>query len=168
MQKLVNFLEKNVQWVVLGLAGVFLLYMVWSYVLTPPVTVKIANRTLRPGEVADAILERPIERSRGEVPRTDLPPMVMPNFVRSFGEQMRGSEALALEWSPLFPAGELGGGTGPGPTDNKAFIVDGTPKPPAARPVDQSSGRSTISVVPAGWRPPRNNPAAKPAPEDMI
>src|SRR5688500_17490345 len=123
MQKLVNFLEKNVQWVVLGLAGVFLLYMVWSYVLTPPVTVKIANRTLRPGEVADAILEGPIERIRGEVARTDLPPMVMPNFVRSFEEQMRGSEAVALDWSPFFPPAGIGEGPGITPQGGEDFIV---------------------------------------------
>ena len=37
MQKVIDFLEKHVQWVALGLGGLFLLLMVYLYVLTPPV-----------------------------------------------------------------------------------------------------------------------------------
>jgi len=51
MQKVVDFLEKNVQWVALGLSGVVFLLMVWIYVVKSPVTVTVAGKELTPGDV---------------------------------------------------------------------------------------------------------------------
>jgi hypothetical protein len=43
MEKVVNFLEKNVQWLALGLSGAVFLLMVWVYVDNSPVTVQVAG-----------------------------------------------------------------------------------------------------------------------------
>ena len=51
MQKVLDFLEKNVQWLVLGMAGVVFLLMVWMYVLSAPVTVEAGGQKLAPGEI---------------------------------------------------------------------------------------------------------------------
>ena len=39
MRKVLDFLEKNVQWLAIALGGVYLLWMVWSYVINPVVKV---------------------------------------------------------------------------------------------------------------------------------
>ena len=52
MQKTLDILEKNVQWIVLGLAGLFLLWVAYAYVWTPPATVKINNRIATPADAA--------------------------------------------------------------------------------------------------------------------
>jgi hypothetical protein len=51
MQKVVKFLEQNVQWVALGLGGLFFLYIVWAWVITPSATATIAGQTAGPGDV---------------------------------------------------------------------------------------------------------------------
>lgn len=52
MQKTLDILEKNVQWIVLGLAGLFLLWVAYAYVLTPPATVKIDGHVATPADAA--------------------------------------------------------------------------------------------------------------------
>jgi hypothetical protein len=47
MQKVVELLEKHVQWVALGLGVVWLLLMTWTYVINPPAEVTIGSETLR-------------------------------------------------------------------------------------------------------------------------
>jgi hypothetical protein len=44
MQKVLDFLEKNVQWVALGLGGLFLLYIVYAYLLLAPVSTSLHTR----------------------------------------------------------------------------------------------------------------------------
>src|SRR5947207_1672213 len=56
MQKTLDFLERNVQWLTLGLAGLVLLWVAYAFVLSP-VTVKVGNKELTPGEV-DAAVKR--------------------------------------------------------------------------------------------------------------
>src|SRR5215212_5730816 len=52
MQKVVAFLEKYAEWVALGVAGLFLLFVVYSYVLSPDaLRVSVGNDKLLPGEV---------------------------------------------------------------------------------------------------------------------
>ena len=76
MNKVVDFLEKNVQWVALGLGGLFLLWMVFSYVISAPVVAQVGDEQVAPGEVDRLIKERaaePLERQMAEgggVPRT--------------------------------------------------------------------------------------------------
>jgi hypothetical protein len=56
MQKTLDLLERYVEWVALGLAGLILLWVAYAYVLTP-ITVKVGSRELTPGEV-DAVVKR--------------------------------------------------------------------------------------------------------------
>ncbi len=44
MQKVLDFLEKNVQWIAVGLGGLFLLYIVYAYLLLPPVSTDLRTR----------------------------------------------------------------------------------------------------------------------------
>ena len=63
MQKAIEFLERNVQWFALGLGGLFLLWVVYAFVLTPPVAVSLKDqpkeRKFAPGEVEDQTVNRP-------------------------------------------------------------------------------------------------------------
>src|SRR3954469_1416326 len=52
MKKVVAFLEKYAEWVALSIAGLFFLYMVYSYVISrDQLVVKVGNDTLSPGDV---------------------------------------------------------------------------------------------------------------------
>src|SRR2546423_14342566 len=63
MQKVVDFLEKNVQWLVLGVAGVVFLLMVWIYVLKAPVTVHAgSNKEVMPGDIDKETVNGPVAK----------------------------------------------------------------------------------------------------------
>jgi hypothetical protein len=51
MNKVVALLEGYVEWIAVGIAGLFVLAMAYFYVLQPPVTVQIAGQTYTPGSV---------------------------------------------------------------------------------------------------------------------
>src|SRR5262245_17738473 len=58
MKKVLDFLEKNVQWIAIALGGIYLLWMVYSYVIKSPVEVSgIAADPLPPGKVDEEILK---------------------------------------------------------------------------------------------------------------
>jgi len=59
MRKVLDFLEKNVQWLAIALGGVYLLWMVWSYVINPVVKVPGVDpqNALSPGTVDEYIAE---------------------------------------------------------------------------------------------------------------
>lgn len=79
MQKTLDILEKNVQWIVLGLGALFLAWAAYAYVLTPPATVKIDGKLATSDnaalqvEATAKILDRQIKESRAvSFPTPDL------------------------------------------------------------------------------------------------
>ena len=55
MQKVVTALEKNVEWIALGLAGLWVLYVVWAFVITKPVAAEIGGTQYSAASVDPAI-----------------------------------------------------------------------------------------------------------------
>ena len=51
MQKVTAFLEKYSQWIAVAVGGIYLLLMVYSYLLKPPVTAKLGTETVMPDEI---------------------------------------------------------------------------------------------------------------------
>src|SRR3954465_2001332 len=60
MKKVVDFLEKYVEWVAVGLGVLFVAAMAWLYLVSSPVTVTVAGRQLGPGDIDKYIAESPI------------------------------------------------------------------------------------------------------------
>src|SRR4051812_18918548 len=93
MQKQVNFFEQNVQWFALGLGGLFLLWMVFSYVLQQPVKETIPGRgDLGPGEVDPATLAGPIQDLKREINNPTLPSIPQKDYVQSFVAAIKGAD----------------------------------------------------------------------------
>src|SRR4030095_16462349 len=79
MPKALAILEKNVEWIALGIGGAFLLWVVWAYVLTPPKTVKIANEEFAPGAVDDAIQRQVADPLKAKMGDTSIVKIVNPD-----------------------------------------------------------------------------------------
>src|SRR5436309_1106181 len=99
MQKVVVFLEKHVQWLAIALGAVYLLWMVWSFVLNDPTTVKLADGTsASPGKVDQHIYEDSATKLQGqmqhEVP-VKIPVPELNDILVAFNQQPN-STALAL------------------------------------------------------------------------
>src|SRR3954463_2753907 len=60
MKKILDFLEQNVQWVVIAAGVLYLGFMAWTFVINSPVSVTIDNEKLGPGDVDRLIVDRPV------------------------------------------------------------------------------------------------------------
>ena len=100
MEKVRNFLEKNVQWVVLGLSGIVFLLMVWMYVVQAPVKVAINGKEVTPGEIDALTAAGPVANYKQLVARSKAPEIPPVNFVDPFRKKIDPTEAAA----PPLPA----------------------------------------------------------------
>src|SRR5689334_14865124 len=138
MQKAVDFLERHVQWLALGVAGLFLLWVAYAYVLTP-VTVKVGGRELTPGEVDAAVKRDAADRLKTAM--DDKTPVQF-QVGDWRGQVARIFEPTAPVSPPLIEPGS--GNTGqPGtPTQPSAPVTE--PKLAKAAFAAESFGRGTV------------------------
>ena len=112
MKKVMAFLEKYAEWVAMGFACVFLLYMVYSYVVSPDaVKVEVGRELLMPGEVDPyintkdiAALQAAMDDKNGDV---SFP---VPDFAKAFSlamgpdrDRMKGEFVLVRFSGPRSP-----------------------------------------------------------------
>ncbi|MDB5328762.1 MAG: hypothetical protein JWM57_4331, partial [Phycisphaerales bacterium] len=78
MEKALEVLEKYCQWIAVGIGGLFLAWMLWSYVLLSPVTVPNGTSTVSSGDVDDTVAKNYANPLDEELKRTtiDTPPQV--------------------------------------------------------------------------------------------
>jgi hypothetical protein len=157
MNKVVAFFEKYAEWLALGVAGVFLLYMVYAYVVNPTdalVDVSQGTTTVKttPGDIEPTInaQARALE-SKLNAPAPDFK-IVVPDFANQFAEAMgptrpRGPEdktvlaAGVIQVRPAVPgAAPVVGPNQPG----QVRIVKVLPVVPPATFVDFLTGQSFI------------------------
>lgn len=85
MQKVIDFLEKNVQWLVLGLGGIVLLMMAWTYLIQPPVSVKIGDKSLVPGAIDEQTVQGPVAEFKRKLGIGDIDlALPDPNYADGF------------------------------------------------------------------------------------
>ncbi len=67
MNKFLELLEQHIQWIAIGLGGLFFLWVVWGYVITPPVTQVVPSiGSVTPGTV-DAEVEKDAKKLEGKI-----------------------------------------------------------------------------------------------------
>src|SRR4051812_5971423 len=80
MQKIITILEKHVQWIVLGVAALFFVWMVYGYWIQQPASVSLGGQTLTAGEVD---------------------PHILSNESRKLEEAMNTSKPIKMEVTPF-------------------------------------------------------------------
>src|SRR5438552_6130784 len=88
MRKVLDFLEKNVQWLAIGLGCVYLLWMVWSYVINPQVKVSGVDpqHPLAPGAVDEYIAEHNASKLDESMKRERPAQFAAPEFSKMLAE----------------------------------------------------------------------------------
>ena len=165
MQKQVNFFERHVEWFALGLGGLFLLFMVFTYVLNAPVKTTVGNTELGPGEVDKATLDGPVADLKRDIARPGVPVIRQKEYVAQFVDMIKGSgQALAqlsgnqIHWRP--PQQQVGpDGVGPAIAEGKP--IKELPVPPPAVFVSLVHGRSRVIWQDVNWVPKRANEQPK-------
>ena len=173
MQKVTDFLERNVQWLVLGLAGLVLLLMVWLFVLTPPVTVEADGKKLTPGEIDAATARGPVQQIRQKIAYPgDIPPELKVQdyglaFNQAFAPQQLAYDTLN-PWSfPRQPGARPIGDRGPELAGSTTAKPTTLPTAVAATWSAGSNGRSVV-LLPDPKARRRRNDDVNVQPVDMI
>lgn len=165
MEKHLKTLEQNVQWIALGLGGIYVLWMVYAYVITPPVTVKLGTgptaAAVTPDDVDDTISKKYAEPLKTAMSRSDTLDIkvtdVMGPYLARIDEKDLKTPDLATAWGGV--RGEV-----PGVVidqNNKNALIAQAPVPPKPVAVAYSSniasivlpnaqGQNNNAVVPAG------------------
>lgn len=168
MQKTLDILEKNVQWIVLGLAALFLVWVAYGYVITPPAEVKIGNRLVTPGEVALVVkssadeLESQIKENKPvSFPTPDLVTAWRDHFAKPFGIELASAYFTSQPMSSEF--------VGPGTSTPGAPTIAALPQPPAPQLLPPMTGLSSVvtqaPIIPQNGNANGNGiPPAPPAP----
>src|SRR5687768_10505167 len=103
MQKVTDFLEKNVEWVAIGLGALFMLFMTYSYVLNPVAQVKIGQEDLGPGEVDPHALTHVGKQLESAMNETTRLPTTVPSYVGAFKETMSWAKAPVVVLDNIWP-----------------------------------------------------------------
>ncbi|HWE96790.1 MAG TPA: hypothetical protein VG269_22710 [Tepidisphaeraceae bacterium] len=167
MQKFVKILEQHVQWIALALGAAYLGWMVYAYIVTPPVTVELgaSHEKLTPGE-ADAVIVKekvvPLEADiNNKEPITIEPKDMLRALANMLGEGKFKPVELATAWdSPRYrpeTAKE-------GPVINGAQVPNLPDLPPAVF-VAESHYITTILVPAPNAAAPVPAAAGVPAPD---
>ena len=177
MQKVLDLLEKHVQWLALGLGVVWLLLMTWTYVIQPPAVVLIGSEQLTAGQVDQYTVANAVRPLEEAMKPKEAPPMSVDNFAERWLKRMDWQEAEPIETTGMIASarpipevmfktpGPNVPPTGGDPQQPQQPAVAGAqqqgtiPQPlPAAIVSDWRFGRSTIlvppPVVPIGQAPP--------------
>lgn len=158
MEKVLEYLEKYVEWVAVTLGGVFVLYMVYSYVLIPPAAVEINSRQLTAGQVDDFIATETAEPLALKMKDTRPIDLTVQPFEQDFLKQMANANVTTTELAFLAPRTSLGGGLVPDGPSPDAPNPD-APQPvgdvklvelPKARPFEAKVGRSMVMMNEGG------------------
>ncbi len=150
MNKVVAFLERNVQWVALGLGGLYVLWMAWTYILSAQVTTDIGSTTLGAGDIDSYIVSHAVDDLTIKMQNVAVPEMPDPAPLQSFEAALAlsGYEPETLSGlfvnAPIAIPGKIDFGT----SKQEKVLVEDVPKVPPAEMGEVASGAS--SVVPPG------------------
>ncbi|HEY7118431.1 MAG TPA: hypothetical protein VH475_17715 [Tepidisphaeraceae bacterium] len=115
MKKVVAFLEEYAEWLALGVACLFLLYMVWSYVISPePLKVAVGGEKQMPGDVDTYVSSHAVNRLQDAMNAPADVKIPVPDFDKEFATAMgpnrphMAKEFLAVNvpFRPLAPGVE--------------------------------------------------------------
>jgi len=144
MQKLTAFLEKNVEWVALGLGGLWLLYVGYAYFMSNPIGVRIEGTKLVPAGEVDQVVDKQVDKLKQRM-EDKAPNMPLKDPVKAFADTINNTSfqptVLAGVWVNS-PAGKVGGTTPPPPPPKEDLAS--SPKVPPTTLVGVVSGRSLI------------------------
>jgi len=163
MQKVAQILEKNVEWIALALGVGFLGFMVWSYLLNPPVVAVINGSRLNPGNVDDFILNGPVQSLKERMTDPQIPTFQVQDFSKLISQRLNPpptppSQQLLFaglwDWQPAQIPTSISTPMAGGP------VITELPELPPAQPLLVITGQSSIVSFPTTAAPPPANPAA--------
>jgi len=146
MQKITQFLEKNVEWIAVGAGVLFLFWMAYLYLLLPPVSKKVSDQVLTPDNVEQWMAQGPAANLANLMANSRVPSFTVEDFTSAVTnglqlDSLRPNElASAWDFHPVQLANMPGS-----PQNTSKEAVTQMPVLPNARPLLIASGQSTVT-----------------------
>ncbi len=99
MQKVTDFLEKNVQWVAIALGAIFALYMVYAKVLQSPIKATIGSDTYGPGEVSQHTADTVANELKGKTENRGTLKVEVADNAQKFKDAMSWKDAPPMQFA---------------------------------------------------------------------
>ena len=151
LQKILAFLEKNVEWFAVALGVGFLGFIIWSYLVNNPVEAPfLTYGSVNPGDVDEVIYDGPAHDLQDQMNNAVVPHMDVPNFTDSLvsGLTMRDLKTKSLvnawDYEPLPPELNAPPGIPQDHPQGAGNAVTALPTLPSAKPLVVAGGQSTI------------------------
>lgn len=147
MQKTLDILERNVQWLALGLGGILLIWSVYRYAVIPPASAKIGSNIATPDEVARLTAQGPVKALQEQIANQRAQPPSPLDLVTPFQGAMDRLQPPNDYFAVAFNVKTAGGIEGPTPDQaggNRPQITAAAQLPPA-KPGQPLTGLSVIT-----------------------
>jgi hypothetical protein len=95
MKKVVEFLEQYVEWVVLGLAAVWILWIAWGYVINTPVTVTLNGKAVAAGEVDSIVNDQYAKPLQSAISDPTLPQARVQDNIKALAQGLQSESSAA-------------------------------------------------------------------------
>jgi hypothetical protein len=174
MQKLVAFLEKYAEWLGVGVASLFFLFVVYSYVVSPEqVKVKVGSDAVFPGSVDEKVNESSVKRLQTAMEAPSNLTFPVPDFAGDFQKKMgdkreRMTSEVLAGGPPIRPA-IPGFESRPEPTGPDRVVIKDLPQIAAPVMGPSNNGSSMVAPLPAlaeAGADPTQPPPPPPPPVD--
>lgn len=145
MQNAIQFLEKKVEWLAVGVGALFFLWMAYLYLLSQPVSKTVGGTVITPDNVEQWIDTTSATSVRNQIANAKAPAFNVEDFSSAITsglnlDTVKPTElADAWDYHPV-PLTNMAGGPG----NLKGDPVTSMPILPAAKPVLFASGQTTV------------------------
>lgn len=164
MQKILRFLESSVEWIVLGIAVIFLGWMAFYYLISDPISRPLEGHSVGPATVDQFIADNAAKRLQDKMGDVQVPSFTVEDFTLALdqklsldGEKPTELASEVFDYSP-FDIANL-----PGAPNKLGVPVQALPTLPAAQPLLIAAALDTLAL-PAAANGAAPNGAAAPPP----
>lgn len=149
MDKAIKILEKNVEWIAVGLAGLWMAWVGWTYFISKPPTVEIGNQSYTASTADDFIRRTEEEKLKQKLDSVSMPKFPVVNIASDFKSRL---DPLPPElvpqyaWASYPPIRQLDPNNLPGKKADPAQLAKRLPKVPVPTLVALKIGRSQVQL----------------------
>ncbi len=142
--KNVNFFERHIEKIILGVGGLYAVIVLWGYILSQPYTVSVGARHLSPNQVEQRVLSE-ADRLQRLIQSGAPSPIQCPQLGSAYSQNFRSRLEQPISRVAMVP---LGGGLG---QVVRSFSPEGSlvgtpPSPPAVAEIQTDVGTAVLAA----------------------
>ncbi len=146
MQKFTQILEDHVQWIALGLAALFMAWVIWAYAVHSQVAVQLGTTPVQPGQIDSTIVDGPIKKIKGYIQSPNEISIAVPDLLQPWIATVSGPAKMPDQTKVVIGWNPHGSELGPIIVEpgKDATPIDHVVTLPPAIPVAVSTLRTTV------------------------